>query len=156
MPPWESVSTLNSLPSMKLSMRTLPLLEYCSASLKASSSPSRSLTFLTPRLAEESQGKVQISNASFTEDTISCKVNGMDVTMRVVEREEPMKCVKLVADNSPIPATIWVQLLPKEAYQTKCRVTFEVDIPFFLKPMVGKKLDGAADQLAEMLTKIPY
>lgn len=135
---WNRISNFSAYQSMKEMM------------------PQEQKEMIKAKLAEESQGKVQISNASFTEDTISCKVNGMDVTMRVVEREEPMKCVKLVADNSPIPATVWVQLLPKEAYQTKCRVTFEVDIPFFLKPIVGKKLDGAADQLAEMLTKIPY
>ena len=135
---WNRISNFSAYQSMKEMM------------------PQEQKEMIKAKLAEESQGKVQISNACFTEDTISCKVNGMDVTMRIVEREEPMKCVKLVADNSPIPATVWVQLLPKEAYQTKCRVTFEVDIPFFLKPMVGKKLDGAADQLAEMLTKIPY
>ena len=108
------------------------------------------------KIASEAGGKVQISDLQFTPDTASFKVSGMDVVLRIVEREDMMKCVKYVADQSPIDATLWIQLLPKAPYETKCRVTIEVDIPFFLKPMVGKKLDGAADQLADMLTKITY
>lgn len=118
--------------------------------------PAEQKEMIKAKLAEEAKGKLDVSNVCFTPDTVSLKVSGMDVMFRIVEREEGMKCVKYVAEQSPIPATLWVQLLPKAPYETKCRVTLDVDIPFFLKPMVGKKLDGAADQLAEMLTKIPY
>lgn len=118
--------------------------------------PAEQKEMIKAKLAEQANGKVQISDLQFTQDTASCRISGMDVTFRIVEREDGMKCVKYVADNSPIAATLWVQLLPQAAYETKCRVTLDVDIPFFLKPMIGKKLDGAADQLAEMLTKIPY
>ena len=47
-------------------------------------------------------------------------------------------------------------MLPESAYQTKIRVTMDVDIPFYLRPMVGNKLEGAADMIAEALTQIPY
>ena len=107
---------------------------------------------LKAKIAEQGGGKFTLSDLSFTRDT----ANGMQIGIGVVDREEPMKCVKFQSDQSPVDATLWVQLLPKSPYETRCRVTVEVDIPFFLKPMVGKKLDGVADQLAEMLTKIPY
>lgn len=135
---WQRISDLSAYQTMKEMM------------------PAEQKEMIKAKLAEEGKGKIQVSDLNFTQDTASCKISGMDVTFRIVEREDPMKCVKYVAENSPIPATLWVQLLPKAPYETKCRVTLEVDIPFFLKPMVGKKLDGAADQLAEMLTKIPY
>ena len=80
----------------------------------------------------------------------------MQIGIGIVDREEPMKCVKYAADQSPVEITLWIQLLPNAPYETRCRVTIDVDIPFYLKPMVGKKLDGVADQLADMLTRIPY
>ncbi len=107
------------------------------------------------KLVEQGQGKVQVSNFQFDTDTARFKVNGMDTCIRIIDREEP-KCVKFGADNSPVPVTIWIQMLPASAYETKIRVTLDIDIPFYLKPMIGSKLDGAADMIAEALTKIPY
>lgn len=107
------------------------------------------------KIEEQGQGKVQISNFQFDSDTARFKVNGMDTCIRIIEREEP-KCVKFTADNSPVPVTIWIQMLPQSAYETKIRVTLDIDIPFYLKPMIGSKLDGAADMIADALTKIPY
>ena len=107
------------------------------------------------KIEENGQGKIQVSNFLFDTDTARFKVNGMDACIRIVEREEP-KCVKFSADNSPVPFTLWIQMLPESAYQTKIRVTMDVDIPFYLRPMVGNKLEGAADMIAEALTQIPY
>jgi len=107
------------------------------------------------KLNEETGGKLQLSNFRFTTDTACFTASGMDVCIRIVERD-PVKCVKFSADNSPVAFTLWVQMLPSGPYTTKIRVTLDVDIPFYLRPMVGSKLDGAADQIAEMLTKIPY
>ena len=104
---------------------------------------------------EVSQGKVTVSNLAFTTDTASCKLMGMDVSVRIIERE-PMKTIKFTAENSPVGATLWIQLIGTGPYETKTKVTLDVDIPFFLKPMVGSKLDGVADQIAEALTRIPY
>ena len=111
---------------------------------------------LKAKLEEQAEGKAHLSNFSFTHDTALFEVNGMQVGIGIVERQEPMKCVKFKGDGAPVDITLWIQLLPKSPYETRCRVTLDVDIPFFLKPMVGKKLDGAADQIADMLTKIPY
>ena len=104
---------------------------------------------------EVSQGKVTVSDLAFTTDTASCKLMGMDVSVRIIERE-PMKTIKFTAENSPVGATLWIQLIGTGPYETKTKVTLDVDIPFFLKPMVGSKLDGVADQIAETLTRIPY
>lgn len=108
------------------------------------------------KIAEEGGGKIQLSDFSFSRDTALFKVNGMQIGVGIVDREEPMKCVKFQADQSPIEVTLWIQLLPKSPYETRCRVTVDLDIPFYLKPMIGKKIDGLADNLADMLTKIPY
>ena len=108
------------------------------------------------KLAEQGGGKFTLSDFSFTRDTALFKVNGMQIGIGIIDREEPMKCVKYAADQSPVEITLWIQLLPNAPYETRCRVTIDIDIPFYLKPMIGKKLDGVADQLADMLTRIPY
>ena len=107
------------------------------------------------QMNEQSQGKALFSNFHFDADGATFTVNGMNVGIRIMERDEP-KCVKYGADNSPIQFSLWIQMLPSGPYTTKIRVTIDVDIPFFLRPMIGGKLDKAADQIAEMLTKIPY
>lgn len=108
------------------------------------------------KIAEQGDGKFTLSDFSFSRDTALFRVSGMQIGIGIVERQEPMKCVKFAADQSPVEMTLWIQLLPQSAYETRCRVTVEVDIPFYLKPLVGKKIDGVADQIAEMLTRIPY
>ena len=107
------------------------------------------------KLQEQSGGKVTLGNFSFDEDHARFTVNGMPTCISIVEREEP-KCVKYAAENSPVACTLWIQMLPEAAYTTKIRVTIDIDIPFYLRPMVGSKLDGAADMIAEALTRIPY
>ncbi|MBQ0056200.1 MAG: SRPBCC family protein [Bacteroidales bacterium] len=107
------------------------------------------------KLQEQGQGKIEISNVHFDRDSAHLTVNGMPAAVKIIEREEP-KCVKYSADNSPIDFTIWIQMLPQAAYQTKIKVTVDVDIPFFLRPMVGNKLESVAEQIAEALTRIPY
>ena len=118
--------------------------------------PAEQKAMIKAKITEQSGGKFTLSDFSFTRDTALFRVNGMQIGIGIVEREEPMKCVKFAADQSPVEMTLWIQLLPNAPYETRCRVTVEVDIPFFLKPMVGKKIDGIADQLADMLVRIPY
>lgn len=110
---------------------------------------------LKAKFDEVSKGKVTVSDLVFTTDTASCTLQGMPVCIKIIERE-PMKTIKFAAENSPVAATLWIQLIGTGPYETKTKVTLDVDIPFFLKPMVGSKLDGVADQIAEALTKIPY
>ena len=107
------------------------------------------------KLQEQSGGKVTLGNFSFDADHARFTVNGMPTCISIIEREEP-KCVKYAAENSPVACTLWIQMLPEASYTTKIRVTIDIDIPFYLRPMVGSKLDGAADMIAEALTKIPY
>ena len=104
---------------------------------------------------EVSKGKVSITDLAFTTDTASCNIQGMPVCVRIIERE-PMKTIKFAVENAPISATLWIQLIGTGPYETKAKVTVDIDIPFFLKPMVGSKLEGVAVQIADGLTRIPY
>lgn len=98
----------------------------------------------------------KVQDLAFDRDSVSVSVPPVgQVTLRIVERDEP-KCIKFEAQNSPVPLNVWVQLLPVTEETCKMRVTVKADIPVFLKPMVGGKLQEGVDRIADVLAMIPY
>lgn len=97
-----------------------------------------------------------LQNVSFTPDTI--EVGGTPVgalKLQIVEREEP-KCVKLEGVGTPIPLTVWLQIVNRGEQEAAIRVTLRAELNFFMRQIVGKHLQQAADGLAEILSKINY
>ena len=92
---------------------------------------------------------------AFTSDEITIGSPVGEVTMKIIERDEP-KCVKFQTVSSPVPMTMWVQMLPVEEQTSKIRVTIDADIPIFLKGMVSKPLQEAVEKIADALAMIPY
>ncbi len=87
---------------------------------------------------------------SFDADAIHISSPMGDITLRIVEREEP-KCIKLASEGSPVPLYVWIQLLPATDTTAKMRITVGAEVNFFLKGMVSKPLQQAADGLANIL-----
>lgn len=77
------------------------------------------------------------------------------LTLRIVERE-PHKTIKLEADQSPIPLTLWIQLVEDSVAQTHLRLTLRTELNFMLKQMLGSKLQDAVDKLATLMAALPY
>lgn len=92
---------------------------------------------------------------AFTSDEITIGSPVGEVTMKIIERDEP-KCVKFQTMQSPVPMTMWVQMLPVGEQTSKIRVTIDADIPIFLKGMVSKPLQEAVEKIADALAMIPY
>lgn len=101
------------------------------------------------RLADKVQG------LEFDSDTMSFTVQGISITLRIIERE-PCKCIKFGSDKSPVPMNLWIQILPVEAEQAKLKVTIRAEVNMFMKSMVAKPLQDGVEKLAEMLSMIPY
>lgn len=97
----------------------------------------------------------QLESMTFSEDTVTMDSPLGKVTLRVVEREAP-KCVKLEAEGSPLPLTLWVQVLPVAEAESKMRVTLGAEVNVFMKAMVSKPLQQAVDGIADMLASLPY
>lgn len=98
----------------------------------------------------------KIENLTFDRDSVSINVPPVgNITLAIVEREEP-KCVKFEAKNSPVPFNLWIQMLPVTEISSKIRVTIKADIPLFLRPMIGNKLEDSVDKIADALAMIPY
>ena len=103
---------------------------------------------VTPEKIEEVRR--QFENVVFSEDAVSFDSKLGLITLAITEREEP-KLVKLQGVGTPIDVTLWVQLLPLGAYQSKMKVTIGADVNFFIRKMVEKYLKQAPDGIANFL-----
>ena len=97
----------------------------------------------------------KIQDMSFDRDSLTLTVQGMNVTLRIIERE-PCKCIKFEGDKSPIPVTLWIQVLPVTSEQAKLKVTIRAEVNMFMKAMVTKPLQEGVEKIADMLAMISY
>lgn len=104
-------------------------------------------------LKDKLDGKLEDMN--FDTDSLTLKVQGISLTLRIVERE-PMKCIKFEGDKSPIPLNLWIQILPVTDEAAKMKVTIRAEVNMFMKAMVSKPLQEGVERLADMLAVIPY
>ena len=97
----------------------------------------------------------KLKDIEFDQDSLTMNVQGMNVTLRIVERE-PMKCIKFEGEKTPIPVNLWIQILPEGADCAKLKVTIGAELNFFIKKMAEKPLNEGAEKIAEMLSMIKY
>ena len=103
-----------------------------------------------------SKAKELIQNMEFTADTMSIDIPPVGkLVIEIIERE-PEKLVKLTSTQSPIPLTMWVQLVPTSETSCAMRLTLEAELNMFLKMAIGGKLKEGVDKFADMLARIPY
>ena len=70
----------------------------------------------------------KVKELKFDRDTVSINVAPVgDIAFKIIEREEP-KCVKLEATTSPIPLTLWVQMLPTAEEASKMKLTLRTEL----------------------------
>ena len=79
---------------------------------------------LTPALAD------RVEEWQADEDTCSFKAKGFTVKLRIAEKEAP-----------------------KTPYDTRMRLVLHIDLNMMMRMMIGSKIQGAIDQIAEALAK---
>ena len=99
------------------------------------------------------EAKKQLEGMVFDQDSVQLTTPVGQLVLRIVEREEP-KCIKFASEGSPIPLYLWIQLLPHGDFETRLRVTVGAEVNIFMKGMVSKPLQQAADGLANILSVI--
>ena len=98
----------------------------------------------------------KVRDLKVSTDAVSLTVPPVgDVAFHIVERDEP-KCVKFQASTSPIPLTLWVQILPTAEEASKAKLTLQAELNPFIKGMVQKPLQEGIEKMAEMLAAIKY
>lgn len=97
------------------------------------------------------EARAKIGDVKFSEDSITINAVPVgEITFTVVERKEPNKIV-LQSAQSPVPLKLSVDLTDRTADTTDIVSEIDVDIPAFLRPMVGGKLQEAADQFGNLI-----
>lgn len=98
---------------------------------------------LTPALQE----KVEEWQAD--EDHCSFKAKGFSVRLKIDEKVAP-KHVKIVGDGGiPMDFAFWIQLHSVSECDTRMRLVLHAELNMMMKMMIGSKLQGALDQIAE-------
>lgn len=97
----------------------------------------------------------KLEDMSFDRDSITLKMQGINLTLRIIERE-PLKCIKFEGDKSPVPLNLWIQILPVTEEEAKMKVTIRAEVNMFMKAMVSKPLQEGVEKLADMLAMLPY
>ncbi|MBR2318419.1 MAG: SRPBCC family protein [Bacteroidaceae bacterium] len=100
------------------------------------------------------QDKIKDLTYSRDEATVNVPPLG-NVTLRIIDREEP-KCIKMEVAGSPMPVTIWIQIIPNGEEGSKMRVVAKAEINFMLRSMIEKPLKDGLEKIAEALSMIAY
>lgn len=102
---------------------------------------------LTPAVADK------VEEWQATEDTCSFKAKGFTVKLRMEERETS-RHVKIVGDGGvPMDFAFWIQLQKVSDTDTRMRLVLHIELNMMMKMMIGSKLQGGLDQIAEGIAK---
>ncbi|MDE5750501.1 MAG: SRPBCC family protein [Duncaniella sp.] len=95
-----------------------------------------------------------LQGVKFGADGIAFQAPGVgDMKFKVAEKVAPNH-VGFVAEGSPIPIKLSIELTEKGTDKTEVLPVVDVDLPAMLRPFVGPKLQEAADQFGSVFTKL--
>ncbi len=100
--------------------------------------------------------KKKIGNVKFGDDQITISAAPMgDMILAVSERIEN-KRLALTAQNAPVPIILSINLEEQGADKTQVVTSIDVEMPAMLKPMVGPKLQEAAEKFGDMIKNLAF
>ena len=100
--------------------------------------------------------KQKIGNVTFADDKITIKGAPMgDIELVVSERVEN-KRMALNAMNSPVPIIMSINLDEQGTGKTQVVTSIDVEMPAILKPMVGPKLQEAAEKFGDIIKNLAF
>ena len=97
--------------------------------------------------------RAKIGDIALTPDSIVMKTPQVgDITLKVTQRTPER--VTLTAMGSPVPMNLSVNIKPLSDTQTELTTSMDVEIPAFLKPMVGGTLQKAVAQFGQLMQRL--
>ncbi len=97
--------------------------------------------------------RAKIGDIALTPDSIIMKTQQVgEITLKVTERTASR--ITLSAIGSPVSMHLSVNLKPVDEVSTELTTSMEVEIPAFLKPMVGGTLQKAVDQFGQLMHRL--
>lgn len=99
------------------------------------------------------EDRAKVGDVSFTPDSIVMKTPQVgEITLKIVERT-PAK-VAFTALGSPVPMNISVNIRPESEAKSELVTSMDVEIPAFLKAMIGGTMQKAVDQFGQLMQKL--
>lgn len=97
----------------------------------------------------------QLGTINFPDsETLAFTAPGVgEMKFRIVERKEP-ESVRFLADTGLMPINVTIHLKEIEPDATEVSATIEAEIPMMLRPLIGGKLQEAADRFGEMFGRL--
>lgn len=99
--------------------------------------------------------RAQLGTCTFPDaDTFAFTAPGVgEMKFRIIERSEPER-ITLLADTGMLPIHVILNLEEDSATSTAVSATIDADIPAMLRPLIGGKLQEAADKFGEMFGQL--
>lgn len=102
------------------------------------------------------EAKSKLEQVKFEQDSITFIANPVgEVKLNIVERVEPTRIV-FAAVQSPVPLQAVINLEQINDNETRAYAELGVELNPFIRPMLSKPLQNAADKFGEMLSKLPF
>lgn len=107
------------------------------------------------RLPEEARANLE--KVEFGPDSITIE-SPMGPLKLVVDPEQSQAPNRIVftAAQSPVKFNMMIELTPVNENETESVAALQLDLPFFLRGMVGKQLEEGAKKFGQMLAMLPY
>ena len=97
----------------------------------------------------------KLKDLNFDADSVSINSPLGAVQLNIIERDAP-KCIKFQTQQSPIPLTLWIQIVPVTAQSSKMKLTIQAEVNMFMKGMIKKPLQEGIEKVADVLQMIHY
>ena len=98
--------------------------------------------------------KDKIGAVRFTEDSIIINAATVGDMVLSISEKVPGKRVAFTANGAPVPIVMSINLENIDNEKTLVTTCIEVEIPAMLKPLVGPKLQEAAEKFGDMIGNI--
>lgn len=98
--------------------------------------------------------KSKIGSVRFTDDSIIINAAPVgDMVLKVTERV-PEKRVAFTAQGAPVPLIMAINIEALADDKATVKTAIDVEIPAMLRPMVGPKLQEAAEKFGDMIRNL--
>ncbi|MCF0205036.1 MAG: hypothetical protein HUK12_07070 [Muribaculaceae bacterium] len=100
--------------------------------------------------------KEKVKNVTFTPDSVAFSIDPVGEIKLLISEKVPCKKIVYAPAAAPVQFNITINLEDNSLDTTNAVVCLNADIPFFIKPMLGGKLQDGVERFADLLTKIPF
>lgn len=114
-----------------------------------------SLSGLQEKLEQLPQDQLaRIGEVKFDDNSVIINAPQVgEIRFDVVERQEPSRVV-FAAANMPVPLKLALDLAEETPESTRVVSTIDVEIPAMLRPLVGGKMQEAADRFTDLIKQL--